>query len=118
MKVIKTKGAVYRLSINQGSFEVMLAAIHKLSVKTQRFETLASVITAGAKSLSENLSSIVADLDALKHLDGEIKVFVRLTSERHKEFEEVRALLSKAGGRHFGVRDAIMVCTLLISTRK
>jgi hypothetical protein len=118
VKVTKTRGAVYRLRINQRSFEVLLDAIHILSIKTQRFETLASVITAGAQHAPRNTANAIADLETIRPLDGDIKVFVRLTSDRHKNFEDFRALLEETGGRSFGVRDAIMICALLIASRK
>lgn len=58
------------------------------------------------------------DLALIMPIEGDIKVFVRLSTDRHKEFETFRTLLNEAGGATFGVRDAVMACTLLIAPRK
>ncbi|WP_159979308.1 MULTISPECIES: hypothetical protein [unclassified Novosphingobium] len=117
MKDSQKNSTVYPLRLNSASFEIILQAIHNLSARTQRFETFASVITAGTRANIDALPKALTDLASIMPIEGDIKVFVRLSTDRHKEFEWFRTLLNEAGEATFGVRDAVMACTLLIAPR-
>lgn len=118
VKESQKNSTVYPLRLNAAAFEIILQAIHDLSARTRRFETFASVIAAGTQFPADALPKALDDLASIMPLEGDIKVFVRLSTDRHKEFEAFRTLLNEAGGTTFGVRDAAMACTLLIAPRK
>lgn len=118
MKESQKNSTVYPLRLNAASFEIILQAIHDLSARTRRFETFASVIATGTQYPAEALPKALDDLASIMPIEGDIKVFVRLSTDRHKEFEAFRTLLNEAGDTMFGVRDAAMACTLLIAPRK
>lgn len=117
MKESSRNNTVYRLRLSSNAFEVILDAIRILSARTQRFETFASVIAAGTQIEGDAFPKALNDLAGLMPIDGDIKVFLRLTPESHKIFERFRTSLALMGMDHFGVREAVMTCTLLIAPR-
>lgn len=117
MKESQKNSTVYPLRLNSASFEVLLEAIHKLSARTQRFETFASVIAAGTRAHADALPRALIDLASIMPVEGDIKVFVRLSADRQKEFEAFRSLLNEVGDATFGVREAVIASALLIAGR-
>ena len=117
MKDASKNNTVYRLRLSTQAFEVIIEAIHILSSRNQRFETLASVIATGTQLDEELFSKALLDLSELMPVDGDIKVFLRLTTKSHRAFERFRIALNERGMDSFGVREAVLACTLLIAPR-
>jgi hypothetical protein len=108
---------VYKLRLSSAAFEVILDAIHILSARNQRFETLASVIVAATQLDCSTMSKALADLATLMPIEGDIKLFVRLNTESQQAFDRFRTTLHLTGMENPGVREAVMACALLIAPR-
>ena len=117
MKESSRNNTVYKLRLSSEAFDVILEAIHILSARNQRFESLATVILAATQFESNTLPKALADLAVLLPVEGDIKVFLRLTTERQKTFERFRSVLNDVGTTTLGVREAVMACALLIAPR-
>jgi hypothetical protein len=118
VKDISKTNTVYKLRLSPAAFEVILDAIHILSARNQRFETLASVIVTGTQLDCSAVSKALTDLPSLMPIEGDIRLFVRLKTEGQQAFDRFRTTLSLIGMENAGVREAVMACALLIAPRE
>lgn len=103
--------------ISQSAFEVTLEAVHNIGLRNKRHELLPAVLQESIGHLSIIPQKVLDDLQALQPVSGDIRIFVRIHPDFHKEFEQLKSELSDKLGRRCGIREAVIACCLLIAPR-
>jgi len=114
----KSRPKTKDISVDETSFGLMASAIHLLSLRTKRFETLTSVVTSALTSVDQVPSDVIDKVPDSNVWIGDIKVHFRIYDHMRPAIEQMRDKLSRAGRDECSLRDIIIVCCLLTIPRQ
>ena len=111
------RGTVHELLISDHAFAIIATAIHRLNLKTQRFNTLRDVVALAFEEDTLIDPALLEEFSMTFPVDGPVRIFFRADGDERDRIERAKMALCEHLKGPCNAREVIVFCAYLLTKK-